>query len=46
MSVPAFDSIKNATRRIRRVEWTGFAVLSVLSLAISLLSFAATAGQL
>ena len=46
MSVPAIDTLKRATRRARRLEWAGFAVLSALSLAISLLSFAATAGQL
>ena len=44
MSVRTFDSIRNVTRRARRVEWMGIAVLSAMSLVISLLSFAATAG--
>ena len=45
MSVHSFDALRNATRRAKRLEWAGFAVLSVLSLLISVLSFAATAGS-
>ena len=41
----AISSFKRSTRRLRRAEWVGFIVLTVLSLSIAALSFAATAGQ-
>ena len=46
MSDQTLEAIRSATRRAKRIEWAGFAVLSVLSLLISLLSFAATSGSL
>ncbi len=46
MSAHTLDAIRNATRRARRVEWGGLLILSVLSLAITAASFAATAGSL
>jgi hypothetical protein len=45
MSVQSFDSLLSATRRTRRTEWLGLALLAGLSLVISVLSFAAT-GQI
>lgn len=36
------DSMSDRFRRARRIEWVGFALLSLMSLAVSAASFAAT----
>ena len=42
----AIRTIKRSAHQLRRVEWTGFAVLTLVSFSIAALSFAATGGQL